>query len=64
MGMVFHERFGEIDSKQLAVYKANNVSPADHDWLSGAFDDDPIQIIAYVLANSPNNNFRILWRNW
>jgi hypothetical protein len=63
MTMTYHENYGDVTVKQLAVYKANNVSPSDHDYLTESFGEDAEEIIKYVLANSPNNNFRIVWGN-
>lgn len=63
MSKVFDEYYGELDAEQHALYKANNVSPADHDLLVDQFGDDLEALMAYVRENSPNGNFRILWGN-
>lgn len=58
MAKVYHEYWGELEAKQLALYKKMNVSASDHDTLVMMFGDDTDSLIAYVRENSDRGYFR------
>jgi hypothetical protein len=55
---MFHESYGEVTRKQLAIYRKFNVSPADHDLLVEYFGDNTDALIDEVIACSTHGYYR------
>jgi hypothetical protein len=50
--MTYNENFGLIPASLLAIYRRNNISPADHDMMAQCFGNDwPEYATAIALAS-------------
>lgn len=55
MVRIYHEQYGEVTRRQLAVYRKHNISPSDHMFLVDAFGEvDHEGIVEEVLRQTKN----------